>query len=202
MHKILLISAAGAGLLFSAVPAAAETFDGPYVGVNAGWNRAEIADTLGDDIAIDEEVRRDSASFGIYGGYNYRLADKVVLGAEGGFSINADDDLFALSGGDAVQVQPRYNFDLSARAGYLVSDKALVFVRGGYVNERVRTEIVSEDELLRAEDNLDGWSVGGGVEYALTSNISARLEYRYADLGSDDGSYDRHQTLLGVSYNF
>jgi outer membrane immunogenic protein len=55
---------------------------------------------------------------------------------------------------------------------------------------------------VRASDNLDGWQVGGGLEYAITDSISARAEYRYSDFGSTGGQYDRHQTLVGVSYNF
>jgi outer membrane immunogenic protein len=30
-----------------------------------------------------------------------------------------------------------------------------------------------------------GWVIGGGVEYALTNNITIKGEYLYADLGSD-----------------
>jgi outer membrane immunogenic protein len=49
---------------------------------------------------------------------------------------------------------------------------------------------------------MAGWLVGGGVEYALTEKVSARLEYRYSDFGNNGGDYERHQTLVGVTYNF
>ena len=93
-------------------------------------------------------------------------------------------------------------FDLTARAGYLVNDKTLVYLRGGYANTRVRATLASDTDVVTTSDNLDGWLVGGGVERALTDDISARLEYRYTDLGSDGGEFDQHQALVGISYNF
>lgn len=55
---------------------------------------------------------------------------------------------------------------------------------------------------VSTSDNLDGPQIGGGLEYAITDRISARATYRYSDFGTNDGQYDRHQTLVGVSYNF
>jgi hypothetical protein len=31
-----------------------------------------------------------------------------------------------------------------------------------------------------------GWTIGGGVEYAFTNNVSAKLEGLYVDLDDDD----------------
>ncbi len=63
-----------------------------------------------------------------------------------------------------------------------------------------------------------GWTVGGGLEYAVNQNWFARAEYRYADFGttievpnkvSGPGIYyaggrhlDQNQVQLGVSYKF
>ena len=49
-------------------------------------------------------------------------------------SAGFDDELRGLSGGNALTIDPRYSFDLTARAGYLVNDKTLVYLRGGYAN--------------------------------------------------------------------
>lgn len=202
LQKSPLVAAALASAALAATPAAAETFDGPYAGINAGWSRAEIDGNIDGTLPVDDEITRESASFAIYAGYNRKLADRFVLGAEGSFSINADDRLGGVSETRALEVDPRYSFDLAARAGYLVTDKAMVFARSGYVNERVRTSVETSTATLRDSANLGGWTLGGGVEYALTANISARAEYRYADLGSNGGDYDRHQALFGLSYNF
>lgn len=195
--SIALLAALGA----AAAPAHADTFDGSYVGVTAGWEGSDIAGRI-DAQPITGESSRDALVLGGYGGYNLKATDRIVVGAEAGFSAAVDDQNRAASAGKSLTVDPRYSFDLSARAGYLVTDKALVYVRGGYANTRVRTTLDGLTGPVTASDNLDGWQVGGGVEYAISDRISARAEYRYSDLGSNGGQYDRHQTLVGVSYNF
>lgn len=199
-NTLLPLAILGAGFVF-AVPAQADTFDGPYVGVTAGWDRGEIDSSINSQ-AIDAEASRDALVLGGYAGYNYKLSEKVVIGAEAGFTATVDDRIRTASAGNDLTIDPRYSFDLTARAGYLVSDKALVYVRGGYANNRVRTSLDTGTGILRDSENLDGWLVGGGVEYAITDKISARAEYRYSDFGNNGGDYERHQTLFGISYNF
>ena len=199
--KLLIATFVGAAGLF-AIPAHADTFDGPYVGVQAGYNRAEVADRTEAGQAIDAELSRDAFVLGGYAGYNHKAGEHFVIGAEAGFSGAVDDEIRGLSGGNSLTIDPRYSFDLSARAGYLVDDQTLAYVRGGYANTRVRTTLVSDAGSLTASDNLDGWLVGGGVERAITENISARIEYRYTDFGSDGGQFDQHQALAGITYNF
>lgn len=199
--KVLITALATlAGLV--ATPSQAEEFDGPYIGVQAGWNRAEVADATIEVQPIDAEVSRDALVLGGYVGYNHQINDRVVIGVEAGFSGAFDDELRAQSDGAAITIDPRYSFDLTARAGYLVNDKTLVYARGGYANSRLRTTLVTDTATTRLSDNLDGWLVGGGVERVLTDNVSARLEYRYTDFGNDGGQYDQHQALVGISYNF
>lgn len=202
MKSPLISIAAIAMLGAAAAPAHADTFDGPYVGVTAGWERSEITDRI-DARPINGEASRDALVLGGYAGYNLKATDRIVIGAEAGFSATVDDKAGATSAGRPLTIDPRYSFDLSARAGYLVTDKALVYVRGGYANTRVRTTFApATGGPVTSQDNLDGWQVGGGLEYAISKRISARAEYRYSDLGSNGGQYDRHQTLVGVSYNF
>lgn len=202
MKSPLISITAIAVLGTAAAPAYADTFDGPYVGVAAGWERSEIADRI-EARAITGEASRDALVLGGYAGYNLKATDRIVIGAEAGFTAAVDDTARATSAGRPLSIDPRYSFDLSARAGYLVTDKALVYVRGGYANSRVRTTFApATGAPVVTSDNLDGWQVGGGLEYAISDRISARAEYRYSDLGSNGGQYDRHQTLIGVSYNF
>lgn len=202
MKSPLITIAALAAFGAAAAPAHADTFDGPYVGVTAGWERNEIADRI-EARPITGEASRDALVLGGYAGYNLKATDRIVIGAEAGFTAAVDDTSRAISTGRPLSIDPRYSFDLSARAGYLVTDKALVYVRGGYANTRVRTTFApATGAPVVTSDNLDGWQIGGGIEYAISEHVSARAEYRYSDLGSNGGQYDRHQTLVGVSYNF
>lgn len=201
MKSSLISFAVVAAIGAVAAPAQAETFNGPYVGVTAGWERGEIADHI-ETRPITGEVSRDALVLGGYAGYNVKATDQIVIGAEAGFSATVDDRVSATSAGRALTIDPRYSFDLSARAGYLVTDKALIYIRGGYANTRIRTIFAAASGPVSTSDNLDGLQIGGGLEYAITDRISARAEYRYRDFGTNGGQYDRHQTLVGVSYNF
>ena len=56
-----------------------------------------------------------------------------------------------------------------------------------------------------------GWTIGAGVERAFTNNMTARLEYRYTDLGeydfSNQNTIDSSDVTIqsiraGLSYKF
>lgn len=196
-----------------AAPAHAEPFNGPVVGAQAGWSQNKIGDLDKDLGVVQVDRSRDSFTGGIYAGYDRKIGSNVVLGVEAGFNIAADDKIVASSLGvnplianpsgavDTI-VNPHHAFDLSVRAGYLVNDNSLLYVRGGYDNMRARTTVAGYDTVLSSTDNYDGWMVGGGFERALGDNVSTRLEYRYSDLGNGASKFDRHQVLLGVGYRF
>lgn len=200
-HAIL----AAIALAATATPAFAQDaqpFEGPFIGASAGWNRAEAAGRTEGGQPLDGEVARDSVVIGAFAGYDHKVLDRVVLGAEASFSIALDDSSAGRSAGNQITLDERYSFDLTARAGYLVTDDVLIYARGGYANSRVRTEIEQAGSIATRSDNRDGWLVGGGAEYAISPNIRARVEYRYSDFGSDGRNSERHQTLVGVSYKF
>lgn len=186
----------------AAAPATAQTFSGPYAGVQLGWSHTEVGSPNTDAGRADIDRSKDAFVGGVFAGYNYRASDHIVLSAEAGFNLAASDSVRRAGNGTAASIDPDYAFDLGVRAGYLVNDKTLVYARGGYENLRASVRLVNGTSVTRDHDTFDGWSVGGGVERALTDRISARAEYRYSDLGSGNGKFDRHQALLGVAYHF
>lgn len=181
-----------------ASPAAAESFNGPFVGITAGYNHDEVGPGLEGAAPLNRKADQDAAVFGINAGYDKLIARRFVLGAEAAFTIGTDDTLAGKRGTTAVTIDPKHAFDITARAGYLVTEKALLYVRGGYANIRVRTSIAA----AVSSNNIDAWIAGGGIEYAVTKNINARLEYRYTDAGSQGATFERQQVLLGASYRF
>lgn len=192
-------------LTATATPAFAqdsEPFEGPFIGASAGWNRSEASGRAEGGQPLDGEIARDSALIGAFAGYDHKVLDRVVIGAEAGFSFALDDSSSGRSTGNRITLDERYSFDLTARAGYLVTEDVLIYARGGYANSRVRTELEQVSGIVTRSDNRDGWLVGGGADYAITPNIRARLEYRYSDFGSNSADSERHQTLVGISYKF
>jgi outer membrane immunogenic protein len=193
------------GLLLSALtsPAlAAEPFSGPFVGVQAGYERSELGTVSGPLGTSAIGRSNDTVTGGIFAGYDYKLSPRVVLGAEAGINLTDNDDLGTTVGGNRIAIDPERSMDLSARLGYLVDDRTLLYARGGYTNVRAETTIANATTLRSGISNLDGWLIGAGLERSLSDSISTRLEYRYSDLSEGDGEFDRHQVLFGVAYRF
>lgn len=202
MKTLNLAAAAFAAGILAASPALAEPFQGPFVGIQAGANR-DSAGTIATDrgrAAVDDH--RVSFTGGIYAGYDYKLTPRVVVGAEVGGNLTTGDTLDGGAPGQPVSIDPKRQIDLTARVGYLVTPKQLVYVRGGYTNVRVERSIGQTAALSTSSTNLDGWTLGAGTERYLLDNVSARVEYRYSDLSQGHGRYDRQQALFGVSYHF
>ena len=200
-RKLTLASAFAVLAAASAPAAQAQSFDGPFVGVQAGWNQNDIADI--DGVATPGEVQSDSFVGGVFAGYDYQTESGIVVGVEAGFSLGVEDDFGYAAGTSQVSIDPDYSFDVSARLGYAVTEGTLVYGRGGYANTRADVRIAEAGAVTFADDETyDGWFAGGGVEQRITDNFNARLEYRYSDLGSDTQEFERHQVLAGVSYRF
>ncbi len=56
------------------------------------------------------------------------------------------------------------------------------YITGGWAYGNVKTSVPA---LGISSDNshTGGWALGGGVEYAITNNLIAGVEYLYVDLG-------------------
>ena len=184
-------------------PAQAENFEGPFVGAAAGYSRDEIGPDLGDGLNLADDLDQDAAYFQIFAGYDYAVAPKVRIGIEAAIGVGAEDELRLSDAAGSIELDPEYTFEVTGRAGYLVSENALLYVRGGYQNSRVEATLIEAGQpTLRDKDNVDGWLAGAGLEYAFGNNLRTRIEYRYSDLGSDGADWDRHQVLAGVLWNF
>ena len=196
--------ASAALLAASTVPVAAnaEVFNGPFIGLQAGWDRHKIgaADSDLGDLAVRND--NDDVVGGIIAGYDYKIAPRIVIGAEGNFNLGASDKINGRGPSSNISIDPRHSFGITARAGFLVTDDTLVYVRGGYDNLNVRSSVRGATETLSNTETFDGWIAGGGVERALNEKVSARVEYRYSDVSGGHGKFEQHQALLGVAYHF
>jgi outer membrane immunogenic protein len=192
MKTYLILAAAFAGW---SAQASAQDFNGPSVGIQGGLNETDVRLSGGDRT-------RDSFVGGGFLGYDHQVTPHIVIGAQAEFNMAADDSFGRSDGTTAVRIDPRYSFDLTARAGYLVTPATLVYLRGGYSNARVRTTVDTASAARTTTDNRNGWLIGGGVERMIWSRVSARMEYRYSDLSDGGAKFDRHQVLFGVAYRF
>jgi outer membrane immunogenic protein len=109
----------------------------------------------------------------------------------------------------------------TARLGYVYADSWLFYARGGaaWTHEKIDDAFINP--VGRAADPAasryrNGWTVGGGVEWAFAPHWSANVEYNYYDFGSKgvvltgpvnfvniNSLKDTiHATTIGVNYRF
>jgi len=140
---------------------------------------------------------------GIQAGYNLQY-DPLVVGIEGELGYANSTDKFA--GGKGTL---GWRGSLTPRVGFAI-DRFLPYVKAGLAGGDVEFKGVGG---LGGTDSsvLWGWTAGVGAEYAVTNNVSVRLEYDYTDLGKDTfingagafkGGYKGSDIKLGVNYKF
>lgn len=147
-------------------------------------------------------------------GYNYQ-SGSLLVGLEGdiGFgSISSSSNFgFGGTGGGAIHGLGTAR----VRVGY-VMDRALFYVTGGYAGASLSGRVSdfggSPNLVLQESHYLNGFAIGAGVEYALTTKISVKGEYLYTGFGSQsffNGTRDAlgagaHINLVraGLNYHF
>ena len=149
--------------------------------------------------AIDNGKTQEPYWATCFAGYDWTLGSHLVLGAEVALNGPADNKLRGDRGIIPIAIDPRLAVYLSARAGYLINGKTLLYARAGCASVRIHTSV---GQAAMVSTSLDGWHAGAGVEYAVSQHINARVEYRYTDVGGSGSNYQRQQALVGVAYRF
>jgi outer membrane immunogenic protein len=117
-------------------------------------------------------------------------------------------------GGGSVNLDTDYGFDVLARVGMKVNESTLAYVLGGYSWQHFDLNASSPIGDILDWDS-SGFSVGAGLETAMSSNVTVGLEYRYSqfsekDFSSDVGLPDDtltstpsfHTVRIGAKYKF
>jgi outer membrane immunogenic protein len=237
MKKILFAVTALAGLTVFVGPVsaadpvidAAYDWTGPYIGLQGGYGWGDTEPTF-DDGFVSESGDVDYEGFvgGIEAGYNWQSGN-LVLGVEVDGSLSGIDGDFLEVGGATrpciiAGLGCTADVDWFAtgrlRLGYAI-DRVLPFVTGGLAVGGVEGEFdygALNACLCSVDDTPIGWTVGGGVEWAVSDSWSVKAEYLYVNLGkpSIDGDntfwapapgvgtddYDFSVARLGVNFNF
>jgi outer membrane immunogenic protein len=194
------------------------TWSGAYFGLNAGGVFTKNAHSMAGQSAatqaainaglVPASMSKDKSGFigGVQAGYNWQTG-AWVLGVEADVNyVGAKSTAsFVNPLGDVVSARSdlRWLGTGRLRAGYAF-DRFLVYATGGvafgdvkqtagYWSAGVPLYYGSKSEM-RA-----GWTLGGGVEYAITNNVTVKGEYLYYDLGKSTVSVDP-VGVAGASY--
>jgi outer membrane immunogenic protein len=190
------------------VPPPPFTWSGVYGGINGGYAWGNVSDGLGDSF---------NSNGGIVGGtfgFNYQWG-WFVAGFEGDIDWsgqkNSASASAALLGVGAVSATASYKNDVlstfAARFG-VAADHWLFYGKAGgaWTQEKFNTTasfaIPGVGTLVGSEsDSFSrlGWMAGAGVEYAITNNLTAKVEYNYIDFGSNNENLNVTATFGGAA---
>jgi outer membrane immunogenic protein len=92
----------------------------------------------------------------------------------------------------AANVFDKADLGVGARLGYVLNENVLAFTRVGYTN--------LERPAVRGRAlELEGLTLGGGLEVNVAGPVYGKIEYRYTDF---DGGLGRHGAAVGVGFRF
>jgi outer membrane immunogenic protein len=150
--------------------------------------------------------------------------DGFVGGGQVGFDYQMGNIVVGLQGeisGAGLEGKTQYGGELKNEADWLATvtgrvgftvDRALFYVKGGVAWTDLDSTLTYPGGVTKKSDTRDGWTIGGGLEYAFAPNWSAFVEYDYYDFGDKntffpDGSLAKIDTevnvvKLGVNYRF
>lgn len=204
MKKYAIMSILGAALIASPALAqdAEEGISGPYFGIMGGYDEATLE-------SEGTEASEGGVMYGIYAGYDIPF-DSLIVGIEAELSesdIDVDLDA-ALGAGTAAAVRLGDDYYVGGRVGALISDDAVVYLKGGYTRAQLTGAVASGAGNFVDDTSVDGYRVGGGLEFG-SQGITGRIEYRYSNYGGfdnlDEGldfNSSRTQIVVGIGYRF
>lgn len=180
------------------------TWTGVYVGGQIGYEFGKDSNNF-----YPSSTSASGVIGGAHIGYNYQLTNNLVAGLEGDVEGTSTK---------ATTVYPAFNGvynegtlgSLRGRVGYAF-DRALFYATGGVAVGGI-TDNYKGSAGVSTHTRI-GYTIGGGVEYAIDHNWSVRAEYRYTDLGHSTDFYTaglgpiiKHDTdnkvEAGFSYKF
>ncbi len=180
-------------------PAPVFTWTGFYLGVYGGgvFGTSNVTGPVGPFASNAYNQSPNGGALGGLVGYNFQFNPNWVIGleGEGGWQgVTATNTLVSATSNSAFTqtAETSYSARIRGRLGYALGARALFFVAGGVsftdVNLKLNT-LTIVDGPYSIRNNLVGWNIGGGVDYAFTPNWIGRVEYIYDNYGSQNYAF-------------
>jgi outer membrane immunogenic protein len=163
---------------------------GFYAGIHLGV--VGTGDAKATNLVTGASAKFNNTDFigGAHAGYNYEFPQGFVIGLEGDIdyvNLSKTGNFSGATFTESDKFKTDWQGSIRARAGYAF-DRILPYVTGGVAFGDEKLTVSGVDTVTGAfggskSTTRTGWTVGGGVEYAMTDNILLRAEVRYSDFG-------------------
>lgn len=174
-------------------PAPLFTWTGFYAGLQTGYQWGNADHTFSNGL-LGGASDPDGWIGGGHLGYNWQNGN-FVLGAEADIEGGNVEGSFNNGAGTFGSAELGWQGSIRGRVG-IAADRTLFYLTGGWAFAEADISGASPFTPLgccSVSADLDGWTLGGGVEYAFANNFTVRAEYRYTDFG--DVSLNLNPTL-------
>jgi outer membrane immunogenic protein len=157
------------------------SWSGLYIGLNAGYTSAKVTETAsGGGGTASSNLPGGIGGFQF--GANYQTG-ALVLGVEADFDGTMTTKSVTGTGITGTAQIPWIG-TLRGRVGYAFDRILLYVTAGGAATQLVSTVNVGAIGSASTTFTHGAWTAGGGVEAAITEDLSARVEYLYVDTGN------------------
>ena len=200
-------------LTIASAAQATESFSGAYAGVQLGLSSTKTESTA-------------SNTKTTYGGNNFagsllvgygQTMESLYVGAEARVGMLAGTNKLA---GDSISVTPRESYVAAARLGYLVTQKAMVFLSLGAGMENISYKYQEGGKSLESKKRELVFVPGFGAEIAVSESLNLRADFNFTmgkkrtisekeftDAGFTGKSTESYQPvrsafMVGLSYRF
>lgn len=185
------------------------SWTGFYAGINGGYGFG-TSDWSG--VGTSASTKPKGALAGLTLGYNLQTGS-WVWGLEGDIDyswVKGSSTGTGACAGAGCETKNTWFGTARGRIGYAGWDRWLPYITGGAAFGAIK---MTPANGLSETDTRFGWTVGGGLEYAILTNWTTKVEYLYADLGtsncaaatcgtSTDVTFKEHIVRLGLNYRF
>ncbi|QEE11584.1 porin family protein [Bartonella krasnovii] len=193
---------------------------GIYVGSNVDLGNGIILGVETDAVWADrEESKSSSTVIGTDGLADFKdeltAAKATYASGKKIDDIKTDDKRV-----EGFSLKEKWSGATRVRVGFAAVDRIMPYVAGGIAYTQLQwvdflkaetaggTEVASA-KLSDHSKTFVGFTIGGGVDFAMTDNVLLRAEYRYSDYGKkafkkdgDKVAYRTNDFRVGVAYKF
>lgn len=172
-----------------------QSWAGPYLGVQGGYADGkdrvhEYFTATGQSTGMEFNYDFKGWLGGVHAGYNFQF-DNIVVGVEadlefarlrGGFY---DPPAAPLNPGGSGTTEIDWQGSFRGRLGYAF-DRIMLYGTAGFAFAKI-DHLYSNQTTMVYEPTgsvRTGWTAGLGLEYALTPNMTTRIEYRHTNFGN------------------